>query len=325
MKIGLTYDLRTEHLSDGWQPEDAAEFDSEETIDALADVCLRMGHDVDKIGHVKRLASRLVSGERWDLVFNIAEGCYGTAREAQVPSLLDAYQIPYTFSGPLTLALCLHKGMAKRIVRDHGLRTPPFAVVSTIDELCEVALAFPLFVKPVAEGSSKGIGVKSIIRTRQHLDAVCEQLLGRFKQPVLIEEYLPGREFTVGILGQGRHASVMGVMEIVLRPNADYGVYSYQNKEHYEDRVEYRLADDEQAWDVARLALAAWAALGCRDAGRVDIRMDQQSRPSFIECNPLPGLQPHRSDLVIMARLCGWDYTRLISTIVMLAKERLGK
>lgn len=324
MRLGFTYDLRDDYLTAGYGEEETAEFDSAETIAAIRAALERRGHEVAAIGNVQALAARLVAGERWDLVFNIAEGLRGLAREAQVPALLEAYGVPYTFSDPLTLALTLDKGLTKRIVRDHGIPTAPFTVVHNETELAAVDLDYPLFAKPLAEGTGKGISAHSHISWPRQLNAVCRDLLARFEQPVLLEQYLPGREFTVGIVGNGEAARAIGVMEIVFTERAEAFGYSYENKEHYEERVVYRLVDDGEARMAAETALAAWRALRCRDAGRVDLRSNGRGTPQFLEVNPLAGLHPVRSDLVILARLLGHDHAWLIDAIVAAALERLG-
>src|ERR1041385_6774131 len=157
MKIGITYDLRDDYVREGYSEEDTAEFDSVETISAIEASLRALGHVADRIGHVRSLARRLALGDRWDLVFNMAEGLSGFGREAQVPALLDAFGVPYTFSDPLVLSLALHKGMAKRVVRDLGIATADFAVVERLSDINGLGLPFPLFIKPVAEGTSKGI------------------------------------------------------------------------------------------------------------------------------------------------------------------------
>ena len=209
MRIALTYDLRDDYLAAGHSEEEAAEFDRPETIDGIAQALAALRHSPVRVGNLAALAARLLAGERWDLVFNIAEGLYGLARESQVPALLDAWRIPYTFSDPLVLALSLHKGMTKRVVRDAGVPTPDFRLVEEEADLDVVDLPFPLFCKPVAEGSSKGVTPASRVAGPDALRAVCRDLLARFRQPVLVEEYLPGRELTVGILGTGRNAVVV--------------------------------------------------------------------------------------------------------------------
>jgi D-alanine-D-alanine ligase len=324
MRLGLTYDLRDHYLAAGHSAEETAEFDSVETIEALAGALESLGLAVDRVGTVRQLAQRLVAGDRWELVFNVAEGLKGVGREAQVPALLDAYDIPYTFSDPLVMALALHKGMAKRVARDSGVPTAPFAVVETLADVNGIGLPFPLFAKPVAEGTGKGVTPASRVATPTALRRVCRQLLDRFRQPVLVETFLPGREFTVGIVGTGRAAEPIAVMEVALNERAESGVYSYVNKEECESRVIYRLSDDAEAQAAGEVALAAWRALGCRDGGRVDLRQDRDGRPMFLEVNPLAGLHPTHSDLPIMCTLAGITYETLIGRIVESARRRCG-
>lgn len=324
MTVGLTYDLREDYLREGYSLEETAEFDKPDTIDAIETVLLQNGFATERIGHVKALAARLSAGCRWDMVFNIAEGLHGLGREAQVPALLDAFQIPYTFSDALGQALTLHKGMAKHVVRDLGIPTPDFAVIADEEDLACVRLPYPLFAKPVAEGTGKGITALSKIDTAADLKNVCLKLLKAFRQPVLVETYLPGREFTVGIVGTGRAARVLGVMEVILNAEAEQHAYSYDNKENYEDRVRYAAVHDEEALKAAEVSLAAWRGLDLKDGGRVDLRSDAQGLPHFIEVNALAGLNPVRSDLPILCRLAGIPYDRLIMDIFHSALARAG-
>lgn len=323
MHIGLTYDLRQDYLDRGWCLEEAAEFDSPDTIEALADALEQLGHRVTRIGGCRRLAEALSAGGQWDLVFNIAEGAGGRSREAQVPALLEAFNIPYTMSDPLTCALTLDKALAKRMVRDHGLPTAEFTVVEEVDDVARVELSFPLFAKPNAEGTGKGITHRSILKSRADLEEVCSDLLVRYHQPVVVETYLPGREVTVGVLGTGRHARAIGVMEIGLKPEAESGVYSLFNKEYCEGLVDYRLlSPDGLAREAAELAVSAYRALECRDVGRVDLKADAQGRWHFLEVNPLPGLHPTHSDLPIVCNLVGIGFVELIEAIVSSALLR---
>lgn len=323
MRVGMTYDLRDDYLAMGYSEEQTAEFDRPDTLDAIEAELARLGHDVERIGHVQQLVPRLARGGRWDLVFNIAEGMYGVAREAQVPALLDAYRIPYTFSDPMVLALTLHKGMTKHVIRSLGLPTPDFAVVEAPAEAERVNLPFPLFCKPVAEGTGKGITAASRVSTRGELVAVCALLLAEFQQPVLVETYLPGREVTVGVTGTGDKAECVGAMEVILGVKAESAAYTYENKEHYEDRVTYEKAGGLLLREASDLALAAWRGLGCRDGGRIDLRADAAGRLNFLEVNPLAGLHPVRSDLPILARMFGVSYGDLIARMVASAMERI--
>jgi len=319
----MTYDLRDDYLAEGYGEEETAEFDHPVTIAAI-EVALRdLGYRTDRIGHVRALAARLSAGDRWDLIFNIAEGLRGFGREAQVPALLDAYDIPYTFSDPLVLSLTLHKGMTKRVIRDLGIPTPAFAVVESPEEIASVDLPFPLFAKPVAEGTGKGVTEASKVSNREELERLCLMLLEAFRQPVLIETYLPGRELTVGIIGTGRNAVAPAVLEVHLTDKAEKGVYSYINKEEWHGRIEYRLATDTTAQVAKVTALAVWRGLGCRDAGRVDLRADAEGIPHFLEVNPLAGLRPEHSDLPILCELAGMPYRELIAGIMDSALKRI--
>ncbi|HUQ52129.1 MAG TPA: D-alanine--D-alanine ligase [Gammaproteobacteria bacterium] len=324
MRIGLTYDLKDDYLALGLAEHEVAEFDSPATIAALESALQAAGHDVERIGHVRSLAAKLVAGWRCDLVFNIAEGVAGFGREAQVPALLEAYGIPYTFSDPLVSALTLHKGMAKHVARGCGVPTPGFVLVSTPAEATAVSLPLPLFAKPVAEGSSKGITAKSLVRSRGALIDICTELLERYRQPVLVEEYLSGREFTVGILGTGGSARALATLEVVLLEKADAGVYSYRNKTQWQGLVDYALLEPGALRsEVEAVALATWRCLGCRDAGRVDVRLDGAGTAQMLEVNPLAGLTPGYSDLPLMAARCGMSYDALIAEILRCTAARL--
>ena len=319
MLIGLTYNLRSEYLSRGFTAEQVAEFDCEETVDALDAALTRGGHEVIRIGNLESLMARLLNGERWELVFNIAEGLNGAGREAQIPALLDAFGIPHTFSDTEVLAVALDKSLTNAVMKSHGVPAADSAIVRTMSDCARVKLEYPLFAKPVAEGTSRGITAMSLIHDQQELIRYCHSALATFKQPVLVERYLPGREFTVGMLGNGDDAQVLGVMEVVLLEQADASGYTYDNKQQYENRVDYRIVDEP---DVAQVAKQAWSALNCQDAGRVDIRMDAAGKPHFLEVNPLAGLNPSYSDLCILCRLQGLSYDWLITSIVASACQR---
>ncbi|OFY48850.1 MAG: D-alanine--D-alanine ligase [Bacteroidetes bacterium GWF2_41_31] len=324
MTIGLTYDLRSEYLKMGFSEEETAEFDKEDTIEAIEQTLQQLGYHTERIGHLKQLVDALAAGKRWDLVFNIAEGMYGLGREAQVPALLDAYQIPYVFSGPLVLALTLDKSLTKRVIRDAGIPTPDFALIHHESDLPDVNLAFPLFAKPVAEGTGKGINGKSIINNTEELKERCSSLLKEFKQPVLLETYLSGREFTTGITGTGANAKTTGTMEILLLAKAEKGLYSYANKEDYKQVIEYQSVTDEATKNSCeQLALDVFRLLGCEDGGRVDIRMDENGVPNFLEVNPLAGMHPVHSDLPILSRLNGIQYPELMKRIMDSAVQKV--
>lgn len=321
MQIGLTYDLRSDYLNEGYTMEETAEFDKESTIEGIEQAIQKAGHQPERIGNEKHLMKALISGKRWPMVFNIAEGLYGDGRESLVPALLDAYKIPYVFSGPTTLGISLNKAFAKQIVRDAGVNTPAFYVVTQLTDIKNISLEYPLFAKPISEGTGKGITEASFIKTVKELEGVCTNLLKTFNQPVLVEEFLPGREFTVGVLGTGENAYVPGAMEIVYKHKNDK-IYSYENKENYEKVVNYIAVKGSLLEECKTIALNAWKALNCLDGGRVDVKIDRFGKVSFIEVNPLAGLNPISSDLPILCRLNGISYQEIINEILKSAISR---
>ncbi|MEQ9409271.1 MAG: D-alanine--D-alanine ligase [Fuerstiella sp.] len=329
MHIGLTYDLRDQYLAAGHSEEDTAEFDRPETIDAIEHTLQALGHQTDRIGQVRTLVGRLACGDRWDLVFNISAGLSGPGREAQIPAVLEAYDIPCTFSDASVMAVCLNKSMTKHVVRGASLPTPRSVVIRCSDDLdtqpAVEALRFPLFVKPIAEGSGKGISSTSRVSHRDELRSVCQQLLKRFHQPVLVEEFLPGRELAVGLLGTGPEARVLGTLEIVLSDEAEPDAVTYLNRERGAEMVEYRLVSAETDHEVRKaeeIALAAWQSLGCRDAGVIDLRSDAKGCPQFLEANPLAGLDPSRSGLPLLATALQMTYRQLIQQLINSAAKR---
>jgi len=323
MRVSLTYDLRADYLAAGYGDEETAEFDRPDTIEAIEGALRRLGHRTDRIGNVRQLVARLAAGDRWDLVFNVAEGLRGYGRESQVPALLEAYDIPYTFSDPLVSAVTLHKAIAKRVLRDLGIPTPDFVLVESETDIGAVDLSFPLFVKPVAEGTAKGVTGTSKVPTRAELGRECGRVLTTCRQPALVETYLPGREFTVGITGTGSNAVAIGTLEIELLDGAEPHSYTYINKERCEELCRYVLADPGWAAAAEEIALAAWRGVGCRDGGRVDLRADAHGRLHVLELNPLPGLHPEHSDLPILCTAVGMPYLELIRRIVDSARQRV--
>lgn len=316
LKVGLTYDLRTDYLAEGFSDEETAEFDKIETVEAIESALHASGYTTDRIGNIKSLSKRLISGEKWDIVFNIAEGMYGVAREGQVPALLDAYNIPYTFSDTLIMALTLHKGLTKRVIRDLGVATADFAIVEKIDDIEKINLSYPMFAKPAAEGNGKGIAPNSIIKNKSELESVCSSLVSKFDGPVIVEEFLPGREFTVGIVGTGENSRAIGTLEVASTEKGDQNVYSYENKQNCHEFCEYILIKGEIAEKCEKTALDAWKGLGCRDAGRIDLRYDSDGIPNFLEVNPVAGLNPIDSDLPIICTKIGLPYNDLIKQIM---------
>ncbi len=327
LKVGITYNLKKEFSQRENQPIDLLEeFDSEETIDAIRDVLEADGHEVIKLGGDTGLIDRLRQASV-DIVFNIAEGLDGRNREAHIPALLEFLNIPYTGSDPLTLSVTLDKAMAKRLVMSHDIPTPRFKKVERMEDLDGLQLRYPVFIKLCYEGSSKGVRLDSKIPTRPLLEEKTNNLLKAYGSPLLVEEFVSGPEFTVGVLGN-EHPSVLGVMQIEIKGKPqEESIYSLEVKREWQEKVRYHcppLIDASLIEEIQDIALRSFRALDCRDVSRVDIRLGEDQIPYFLEINPLPGLSPVYGDLVIMARSMGWDYPQLVKAIFHEALKRYG-
>ncbi len=319
MKIGLTYDLRSWYLDRGYSMEDTAEFDKQDTVDAIDTALKKMGFETEPIGNCFQLIEALSAGKKWDLVFNIAEGLYGDGRESVVPAILDQYKIPYVFSGPVIMGISLNKHLTRLIVSAAGVPVSPGMLISEPKDVERCNLEYPLFIKPVSEGTGKGITEKSLVNSESDLKQRVEYLLDRFKQPALVEEYLPGREFTVGVIGSGDEATAIGGMEIECKDNLPYSV---EFKENYQIFCKYIPMASELSDECKTVALKVWKALGGVDAGRVDVKADRNGRICFMEVNPLAGLHPIHSDLPILSNMIGIKYQALIEMIMHSAIKR---
>ena len=327
LKVGITYNLKKDFSRQENQPIDfLEEFDTEETIDAIRKVLEGEGHDVIKLGGDAGLIDRLRQAPV-DIVFNIAEGLQGRNREAHIPALLEFLDIPYTGSDPLTLSLTLDKAMAKRVVMSQNIPTPRFKKVERVEDLNGLDLRYPLFIKLCHEGSSKGVRLDSKILDAQSLREKTTKLLKTYGSSLLVEEFVKGPEFTVGILGN-EDPFVLGVMQIEIKGRPpEESIYSLEIKREWEEKVRYHcppLIDQDLSRKIEEVALRSYRVLECRDVSRVDIRVGEDRTPYFLEVNPLPGLSPVYGDLVIMARNMGWDYARLVKTIFHHALKRYG-
>lgn len=319
MKVGLTYDLRSWYLDRGYSMEDTAEFDKQETVDAIAGALHKMGFETEPVGNCFQLIEALASGKKWDLVFNIVEGLYGDGRESVVPAILDQYKIPYVFSGPVILGVSLNKYLSRLIVSAAGVPVSPGMLIPTKEDIKKCNLEYPLFIKPVSEGTGKGINEKSIVNSFAEMKKMAEWILSRFDQPALLEEYLPGREFTVGVIGQGNGSVAIGGMEIECKDNLPYSV---EYKENYQEYCKYFPMAKDVTEECKKVALDVWIALGAVDAGRVDLKSDRNGRICFMEINPLAGLHPIHSDLPILSRMTGIEYQPLMEMIMKATLER---
>lgn len=333
-RIGLAFNLKPPPALSGdpRDPDDRyAEWDDEATIAGVEAALSRAG-EVVRLEANADLPLRLRAA-RPDIVFNIAEGLYGPNREAHVPAICEFWSVPYTGSDPMTLSLCLDKGRTKEILAHNKIATAPFVVVDGPAELDGFAV-WPTLVKPLHEGSSKGIGRASYCRSRAEVVGAVEAVVARYRQPALVERYLPGREFTCAVLGNGPDARMLPIVEIdfAALPKGAPPIYSYEAKWVWDTEEApldiYRCPADvgpELAAAIESTVLGAYRVLRCRDWARIDVRCDEQGRPHILEINPLPGIHPSmNSCLPQAARAAGLDYDEMILSVLRAAAARHG-
>lgn len=325
LRVGLTYNLKKGVPSEAADSE--AEYDSIETVEAIRKALEDSGCRVDLLEADAQLPSRLAAAPV-DIVFNIAEGVGGRGREAQVPALMNLLRIPFTGSDETTLCIALDKALSKRLLATYRIRTPRYRVVSGDRPDLRGPFPFPAIVKPNAEGSSKGITDVSVVRDRAQLRELVTRNVRLYRQDMLVEEYIPGREFTVAALGNGADARIFPPMEIVQPlPENGYNVYSYQVKRDSLRLIRYDCPPrlEKSALDgIVKTARRIYEVLGCRDFARIDFRLSPEGRLYFIEINPLPGLAPGYSDFPMIAGKCGMDYTSLVRAVLVAALRRYG-
>jgi len=328
MKIGLAYDLKDSVISSSNSPEDALEeYDSLETVDAIAAVIEDLGHEVIKLGGGREFISNVLHSDI-DFVFNISEGLGNyRSREAQVPSVLEMLGIPYSGADPQCLAVCLDKPLTKKLVNLDGIRIPKWKVIldaGQLNGLADEDIPLPAFIKPAYEGSSKGIRLGSRVETMADVRRVATDLLKRYGQPAMIEQFIGGDEVTVGILGNNPPA-VLGIMRVLPKQKDSEFIYSLEIKRDYERLVDYECPaqlDTAISDEIKKSSLLIFNALSCRDFARLDFKLDADQVPYFLEINPLAGLNPKSSDLPIMSYKLGWTYPRLIKAILNTALQR---
>lgn len=330
MRIGLAYDVKDTQVPEGWPEDVFEEYDSPETVDALAGAIRSFGHEVVRLGG-GRCFLEAVTRERPDLVFNIAEGQGNyRSRESQVPGVLEMLDIPYTGSDPLTLAVCLEKPLTKQIVEAAGVATPTWKTVCDLSESTAgnwADFTFPAFAKPAHEGSSKGIRNASRVDDAGSLERMLAHQISSYGQPVMVEEYIQGEEITVGMTGNGS-PRIIGIMRVVPKHSQPDFVYSLEVKRNWRELVDYECPAHLPARTLERISQAShtvYRTLGVRDLARIDFRVAPDGTPFFLEINPLPGLNPVSGDIVIMAGLTGWDYNRLVGEILGAALRRYGR
>ncbi len=338
-EAALSVELLSSHQNATSLPEEKindrfAEWDTWETIHAV-ESALAIEHDVTLV-EANSDAFTMLRENRPDIVFNIAEGMNGISREAQIPAMLDMLDIPYTASDTLTLATCLDKARTKEILSYHKIPTAPFALISGIEELETVTLSFPLIVKPVGEGSGKGIFSSSFVNDKDALRLEVIRALEDYQQPALVEEFLPGREFTVAILGNGKEARALPVIEISFEefPQDFIPLYSYEAKwilDSKDNQLDiYKCPadiDENLRQQIVETCLKTYSVLRCRDWSRLDVRLDKNGVPNIIEINPLPGILPDPRDNSCYpkaARTVGMNYDQMILSVLNEARKRYG-
>lgn len=305
-----------------------------ETVTAVRDALAEV-HHVEMVEANEDAYQRLKE-LRPEFVFNMSEGLYGVSREAQIPAMLEMLQIPYLGSDPLTLAVCLDKSRAKEILAYYGVPTAPFTVIRSMEELDDARVRFPSMVKPLHEGSSKGIYDSCVARDPEELEREVRTILDTYEEPALIEDFLDGREFTVALMGNGTQVRVLPIVELKFDalPRGVNHIYSYEAKwiwdrsdnplEIFEcpARLEHTLQSS-----IEEICLTAYRILRCRDWARIDVRLDRNGRPNIIEVNPLPGILPRPEDNSCFpkaARAAGIEYRGLIQTVTDIAMTRAG-
>jgi len=303
-----------------------AEWDTQETIDAVRSA-LEERHRVTLIEANEEAYQRLREVQP-DIVFNIAEGFRGASREAQIPAMLEMLGIPYTGSDPITLGICLDKSRAKEILSHYRIPNSPFSVFSSLDEVANAQVSFPAIVKPLHEGSSKGIYNSSVVKNAQELRVEAEKILVEYGQPALAEKFLTGREFTVALLGNGTSVKVLPIVEILFDslPKEMNRVYSYETKwilDQLDNPLDVHRCpaplESGLQQKIESISLHAYRLLGCRDWCRIDVRLDEHGEPHIIELNPLPGILPNpdeHSCYPQAARAAGISYNQMINAVL---------
>ena len=325
LRVGIAYNLKKGFKAKTEDME--AEYDSYDTIKAIKKVFDSAGINTELLeadsGFVQKVKKTKV-----DLVFNIAEGTYGRGREAQVPAILSFLGVPFSGSDETTLAVSLDKALTKRYLSTYRVRTPSYCYLKSPELPRNFPLQFPLIVKPNSEGSSKGISDLAIVKDKAQLSDILAKDFSLYCEPMLVEEYIAGREFTVGVLGNGNSTTVFEPMEICYRGATEENrIYSYQVKKNYQKYIEYRCPPElspKLCGEMKRTAARIFNALECRDFSRVDFRLSEDGKLYFIEVNPLPGLAPGYSDYPMLAQFCGMDYRTLILNVLNSALARYG-
>lgn len=336
MRVALTYNLKKEVKESERLPADFyAECDEIDTVTAVRDALLERHGEVLMV-EADEDAFEKLRRQRPQIVFNMAEGVWGESRESQMPAIMEMLRIPYTGSAPLTLGLCLNKARAKEVLSHYNVPTANFMVVADPSVDIERRLKLPIIVKPLYEGSSKGIRNDSLVFKSKDLKDKVSSVIREYGQPALVEEYLPGREFTVALIGNGGGLRTLPIVEINYSslPEGANPIYSYEAKWVF-DTPENPLdifkcpaqADPALERAIEKAAVDAFNALDVKDWCRIDIRLDGDGAPRVIELNPLPGIlfDPKcNSCFPKAARAAGMSFTGLVNAVLDAARKRYG-
>jgi len=314
MRIGFTYDLKDFYINKGMSKEEAAEFDEKITINSIKKELESLNYEIDDIGNLDNFLKKISDGEKWDIIFNIAEGVNGYSRESVIPSILENYNIKHTFSDSNILTLCLDKYLTKIFLEKSNIKTPKFELISKIEDINNIKkLNFPLFIKPVNEGTGKGINKNSKVLNFQELIKQTEYLFNNYTGPFLLEEYIEGKEITIGLTKN----MCFGIVELEFKNTHNF--YCYDNKKDYEKLVVHHKIDENTDLykNIYNTSKEVFDKLNLKDIARIDIRVDNKTNEVYvIEINPIPGLNPIDSELPILAYKNGYTYKDIIKTII---------
>ena len=322
LRVGVACNIKTDHSS-----EEQAEFDEPQTVAAICAALEEGGFETAVLEAADEFPQKLEAAAP-DIVFNIAEGKSGRCREAQIPAILEYYGVPFTGSDAAALSIAMDKALTKQIAQSLGIETPPYYVIRKGDAEFPDKLSFPLLVKPNAEGSSMWISDTSIAGDTAELRGLVNRLTDGYDGDLLAEAYIDGREFTVGIIGNGSRLRVFDPMEIIFyKQKGPYKIYSYEIKQNFKNYIRYECPPNLPEETIARMKNSAegiYETLGCLDFARIDFRLSENGTVYFIEVNPLPGLNPGYSDFPMLAGYHGIPYNSLIRAILHCALKRYG-
>lgn len=319
MKIGFCYDKFDSHPLHNKIDDVTAEYESEDTIAAQEKILSKLGEVIKLPWHSDIFMD--IKKHNPDVIFNITESYGSRSRESYIPDICEMLAIPYTGSDGVALGVSLDKELTKHIARSLGIKTPDFIKVNSIEEVNNISLEYPLFVKPNSEGASMGIRQNSCVNNKEELTGLVQELIERYHEPVLIEEFVAGREFAVAVIGNNR-PDTFPTAEILVE-DGNFPFYSYEFKSAHQKTIKCPAEiSEELEEEMERDSLNIFHALGCRDMARADFKLNDSGEPLFLEINPLPGLSPHYSVYPIQAAAGGMELEEIIHNLIDYALKR---